>query len=67
MEFSQGATSNEHAGGWKKNELRPEHKFLRVKGGFLAVKIHRENNKPIAKFQHYDVDGNMVHEVIISK
>ncbi len=65
MEFSQGATSNEHAGGWKKNELRPEHKFLRIKGGFLAVKVDRENNKPIARFQHYDVDGNMVHEEVI--
>ena len=61
-EFSQGPVSDYHAGGWSQDNIKPEHKFLRVKGGFLATKVFRENNIPIIQFLHYDVDGNVVHE-----
>ncbi|MEO9514086.1 MAG: alkaline phosphatase D family protein [Flavobacteriaceae bacterium] len=66
LEFSQGPTSDIHAQGWDPNDYRPEHQFLRVKGGFLYVKAYRENGKPTINFSHYDVDGNVVHEQIIS-
>ena len=33
----------------------PEHKFLRVKGGFLRGEVSRENNLPTLKFQHFDL------------
>lgn len=66
-EFSQGAVSDYHAGGWKQENVLPEHKFLRVKGGFLATKVYREKNIPFIKFQHYDVHGNVVHEETFKK
>ncbi|ALJ05404.1 alkaline phosphatase [Pseudalgibacter alginicilyticus] len=65
LEFSQGATSDEHAQGWNPDDYRPEHEFLRVKGGFLYVSVYREDNIPTINFRHYDVDGNVVHEKII--
>lgn len=65
LEFSQGPTSDVHAQGWDPNDLRPEHKFLRVKGGFLHVSVYRDNHVPIINFSHYDVDGTIVHEEII--
>ena len=61
-EFSCGAGSDIHAGGWKQTDLRPEHRFLRVKGGFLRGYVSRENGQPTLTFQHCDVDGNVVHE-----
>ena len=64
-EFSQGPVSDFHAQGWDKNDIRPEHKFLRVKGGFLGVKVYRQNDQAIIEFIHYDVDGNMVNKEII--
>lgn len=64
-EFSQGPVSDHHAQGWQKDDLRPEHKFLRVKGGFLGVKVSRENDKPIIEFIHYDVDGIEVNKEVI--
>ncbi|HKK73672.1 MAG TPA: alkaline phosphatase D family protein [Saprospiraceae bacterium] len=67
MEFSQGPSSDSHAQGWDPNDKRPEHKFLRVKGGFLAVKVSREQNTPVIEFIHYDVDGNRVHIESIKK
>lgn len=66
MEFSQGASSDSHAQGWGEKDKRPEHKFLRVKGGFLAVQVY-QTNKPTIKFMHCDVDGNIVNEEIITK
>ena len=36
-EYSSGPASDKHAGGWKNDMLRPEHKYLNVIGGFLAV------------------------------
>jgi alkaline phosphatase D len=67
MEFSQGPSSNSHAQGWSQDDKRPEHKFLRVNGGFLAVKIYRESNRPVIEFIHYDVDGNIVNREVIKK
>lgn len=65
MEFSQGATSDSHAQGWKQDDIRPEHKFLRVKGGFLGVEVYRKKDKPQIKFTHYSVDGEIVNEVTL--
>jgi alkaline phosphatase D len=66
-EFSCGAGSDSHAGGWEQSNVRPEHRFLRVKGGFLKVSVYRSDNKVNIKFQHCDVDGKVVHEELFSK
>ena len=66
-EFSTGASSDKHAEGWNQADVRPEHRFLRVKGGFLKGSLYHEGDKVILKFQHYDVDGNVVHEEIFSQ
>jgi len=62
-EFSCGAGSDIHAGGWKPDDRRPEHQFLRVEGGFLRGSVYRENNVPVLKFRHYDTDGNILNEL----
>lgn len=66
-EFSQGPVSDFHAQGWSENDIRPEHRFLRVKGGFLGVKVYREKDEPVIEFLHYDVDGNVVNKEIMKK
>lgn len=64
-EFSQGPVSDFHAQGWNENDIRPEHKFLRVKGGFLGVKVYRQKEEAVIEFIHYDVDGNEVNKEIM--
>ena len=66
-EFSCGAGSDVHAGGWSQEDVRPEHRFLRVKGGFLRGEVSRKNGNPTLTFQHCDVDGNVVHEEIFQQ
>jgi len=66
-EFSCGAGSDVHAGGWSQEDKRPQHRFLRVKGGFLRGLVSRENDNPTLTFQHIDVDGNVVHEEKFTK
>lgn len=66
-EFSCGAGSDVHAGGWPPEEVRPEHRFLRVKGGFLKGIVTRENQTVVLTFQHCDVDGNVVHEEVFRR
>ena len=61
-EFSCGAGSDSHAGGWYQYDKRPQHRFLRVKGGYLKVHIFRQNGVPHISFTHCDVDGNDVNE-----
>jgi alkaline phosphatase D len=63
-EFGAGPVSDAQAGGWAEDDFRPEHQFLRVKGGFLGMKIYRENNIPYISFTHYDVDGKVVNEAL---
>lgn len=60
-EFGCGAGSDEHSEGWSPNDIRPEHRFLRVKGGFLRVRVFRNNNIPEIAFEYYDVNGEVVH------
>jgi alkaline phosphatase D len=66
-EFSCGAGSDVHAGGWPPEEVRPEHRFLRVKGGFLKGSVTKESQTAVLKFQHCDVDGNVVHEEVFRR
>lgn len=60
-EFSCGAGSDSHAGGWDQEDVRPEHRFLRVKGGFLRGTVSHMNGQRVLTFRHYDVDGHVVH------
>lgn len=62
-EFSCGPASDEHAGGNppQDKEIQP---FLRVKGGFLTVKVDRKNEVPWITFRHHDVHGAVVHEYL---
>ena len=57
MEFSCGPSSNEHAGGWPKNKILPEHHYLNIVGGFLGVSIQPSSNHSEIIFTHYSVDG----------
>lgn len=61
-EFSCGAGSDSHAEGWPPDDVRPEHRFLRVKGGLLRGEVSRKSGTPTIVFQHLDVDGNVVHQ-----
>ena len=66
-EFGTGAGSDSHAEGWNQNDVRPEHRFLRLKGGFLKGSVFQAVNKTVLKLQHCDVDGNIVHEELFSR
>ena len=66
-EFGCGAGADKHAGGWEPTDIRPEHRFLRVKGGFLGGDIYYENSIPVLRFRHYDVNGHMVHEEVFQR
>lgn len=48
--------------GWEPGDMRPEHRFLRVNGGFLGIVVDRENNVPFIQFRHYDVNGAVMNE-----
>ena len=62
MEFGSGPVSDYHAQGWDADDVRPAHRFLRLKGGFLNIRVDRKNNRPFIEFIHRDVDGKAVHE-----
>jgi len=66
-EYSCGPASNEHAGGWKQDDKRPEHVYLNVIGGFLAGIVDQQNGKPVLTFRHYSVDGEVLNEEVFSK
>ena len=66
-EFSCGPGSDQHAGGWSQGQLMPEHKFLRVKGGYLFGSVYQENGEAKIKFEHRDVDGNIMNIEVFPK
>jgi len=65
-EYATGPASNEHARGWSNDDVRPEHRYLNVVGGFLLTTVTRQNGIPIMLMQHYGVDGKLLYEEHIS-
>jgi alkaline phosphatase D len=61
-EYSCGPASNQHAGGWSNDQRLPEHRYLNVIGGFLAVTVDRQEDKPTLTFRFYGVDGDVLKE-----
>lgn len=61
-EYSCGPASDGHAGGWRQEDVRPEHRYLNVIGGFLAGVVERVDGKPTLTFRHYSVDGKVLNE-----
>ncbi len=61
-EYSCGPASDEHAGGWSNDKRYPEHRYLNVIGGFLAVIVDRSGGEPVLTFRHYSVDGDILNE-----
>lgn len=59
-EYSCGPSTDKHSGGWRQNDVRPEHRFLRVAGGFLSVEVS-EGEKPAIEFKLHDVKGDAVY------
>lgn len=61
-EYSCGPASDAHAGGWDATDVRPEHQYLKVVGGFLAGTVDRESGAAVLTLRHYSVDGELFHE-----
>ncbi len=61
-EFGCGPASDAHAQGWNPDDKRPQHRFLRVIGGFASIKIDGDK----ATFTHHDVDGKETYSTEIS-
>nr|MBI1230896.1 alkaline phosphatase [Cytophagales bacterium] len=66
IEFGSGPVSDFHAQGWDPKDRRQEHRFLRVKGGFLSIQVDRGEGKPRIRFTHRDVAGVPTHEEVFS-
>jgi len=60
-EFGSGPASDIHAGGFSKDKQEKWQPFLRVKGGYLSVKIDGKT----ATVRHHAVDGKIVNETKI--
>ena len=65
-EYSCGPASNEHAGGWSNDMIRPEHRYLNVTGGFLAVRSFRSDDDPLLIMTHYSVEGKIQNSDTLS-
>ncbi|MEO1524906.1 MAG: family 16 glycoside hydrolase [Planctomycetota bacterium] len=63
-EFGCGPGSEKHQLGWKPGDERPQHRFLRVKGGFLSgqLKYVGEKKTPKLTIRHHAVTGEGVSE-----
>lgn len=66
LEIGCGAGSDDHAGGWEQNDVRPEHLYLNVVGGFLEGSVVYENGIPKLIFRHFNPDGKVLNEYTVA-
>ena len=64
-EYATGAASDSHAGAWTPGDVRPEHLYVNVIGGFLSVTAERLNDVPTLTLRNHSVDGNVLFEDIL--
>jgi len=64
-EYATGPASNQHARGWRNDDVRPEHRYLNVVGGFLLTTVVRRNGVPTMRMQHFGVDGTLLNEEVL--
>ena len=65
QEFGTGPSSDEHAGGWEQDDFRPEHRYLKLKGGFLHVVVSRKEGVPKMVLTHRSVTGKINNTVTL--
>ena len=64
-EFGCGPGSEEHQLGWKDGDERPEHKFLRVAGGFLSGEVFYQGpGESSLTIRHHKVTGEEVSRFV---
>ncbi|MFM8336729.1 MAG: alkaline phosphatase D family protein [Opitutaceae bacterium] len=60
-EWSVGAASDRHAGGWNEDQPRPEHRFLRIRhGGYLSGEVAAREGGPTLTLRLHDTEGKVV-------
>lgn len=62
MEFGSGPVSDFHVQGWDAEDVRPEHQYLNLIGGFLSITVDRSSGSPKISFNHRDVYGKIMHQ-----
>lgn len=67
-EYATGPASDTHTSGWSSNDdVRPEHRYLNIIGGFLSTTVERVDEVPTMAMRHYGVDGNLLNEHILTE
>lgn len=61
-EFSSGASSPKHAGGFSMDLKTDEHQYLAIVAGFLSGEISHEGDQPKLTFRHHRTDGGVAYE-----
>ena len=60
-EWSVGAASDRHAGGWNEETPRPQHRFLRIRhGGYLSGTVAVKGDVPTLSLRLHHTDGTVV-------
>ena len=67
-EFSSGATTKAHAGGFSLDLRTSEHQYLAIIGGFLSgeIKPGKVGERQFI-MRHYKVDGNLAYEYAFTR
>ena len=63
-EYSCGPVSHKHSGGYSMKDKKPMHKYLKIRGGFLAAIVDRADGKATLKFRFYSPDGGLYYELV---
>ncbi|GAB5559664.1 MAG: alkaline phosphatase D family protein [Synoicihabitans sp.] len=65
-EFSSGATTAKHAGGFRMDLRTPEHQYLAIIGGFLSGEVSSAGGDKQLTMRHHRVDGSVAYEYLFS-
>jgi alkaline phosphatase D len=66
-EFGTGPTSNEHAGGYREADRKPQHRYLKILGGYFLGTVERQGDEVVFTGRHYSPTGELRHEETLTR
>jgi len=61
-EFGTGPASNEHAGGYSEKQRKPQHRYLKIRGGYFLGTVERQDDEVLFTGRHFSPTGELRHE-----
>jgi alkaline phosphatase D len=61
-EFGTGPSTDKHAGRYSESQRQPQHRYLKILGGFFLGTVERQGDQVVFTGRHFSPTGELRNE-----